>query len=62
VLTAFIIIALMKKAVSTSEMLENFYQTAWHNIPEECHLQTNKSVSNKSQFDPFSEWLPSLIE
>jgi hypothetical protein len=31
-----IIIALMMEAVSTSEMLVNFYETGWCNIPEGC--------------------------
>jgi hypothetical protein len=31
-------IALMMQAASTSEMLVNFYQTAWHNNPEDSHL------------------------
>jgi hypothetical protein len=30
--------ASMKQAESTSEMLENFYQTTQHNSPEDSHL------------------------
>jgi hypothetical protein len=33
------LIALMTEAVSTSETLDNFYETTWYNIPEGCHLQ-----------------------
>jgi hypothetical protein len=33
------LIALMMKAVSTSEMLVNFYETARRSISEGCHLQ-----------------------
>jgi hypothetical protein len=39
VLPAFII-ALMVEAVSTSETLVKFYNTKWHNIPEDSHLHT----------------------
>jgi hypothetical protein len=35
------IIALMMKAVSTSETSANFFQTAWHYNPEDSHLHTN---------------------
>jgi hypothetical protein len=31
--------ALMIKAASTSEMSVTFYQTTWHNNPEDSHLQ-----------------------
>jgi hypothetical protein len=34
-------IALMMEAVSTSEMLVNFYQTTQCNIPEDSHLLDN---------------------
>jgi hypothetical protein len=34
------LIALMMKAVSTSETSVNFYQRIRHNIPEESHLHT----------------------
>jgi hypothetical protein len=33
------IIALMMEAANTSEMLVTFYQTTWHNNPEDYHLQ-----------------------
>jgi hypothetical protein len=33
-------ISLMTEAVSTSEMLVNFYQTMWCNISEDCCLHT----------------------
>jgi hypothetical protein len=32
------------EAVSTSETLANFYQTAWHSIQEDCHLQGIKNL------------------
>jgi hypothetical protein len=32
-------IRVMMEAASTSEMLVNFYQTTWHNKPEDSHLQ-----------------------
>jgi hypothetical protein len=32
------IIALMTEAKRTSKMLEKFYQTTWHYIPEDGHL------------------------
>jgi hypothetical protein len=32
------IIALIMEAASTSETSVNFYQTTWHNIPEDSHL------------------------
>jgi hypothetical protein len=31
-------IAKIMGAASTSEMLVNFYQTTWHNIPEDSHF------------------------
>jgi hypothetical protein len=31
-------IAMMTEAGNTSEMVMNFYQTTWHNIPEYIHL------------------------
>jgi hypothetical protein len=31
----------MAKAASTSEMSLNFYQTTWHNIPEDSHVHLN---------------------
>jgi hypothetical protein len=36
------IIALMVAAVSTSDMSVNFYQTTWHNIPEDSHLHSKE--------------------
>jgi hypothetical protein len=41
VFAASIIIALMMEAVSTPEMLVNFYQTAQHNVLEDSHLYTH---------------------
>jgi hypothetical protein len=38
------IIALVMETVSTSEMSTNFYQTTWHNIPEDSHLQDSRSA------------------
>jgi hypothetical protein len=32
------VIALMMEAASASEILVNFYQTTWRNIPENGHL------------------------
>jgi hypothetical protein len=32
-------ITLMMEALRISEMLVNFYQTTWHNNPEDSHLQ-----------------------
>jgi hypothetical protein len=34
-------IALMMEAASTSEMSINFYQTTWHNNPEDSHLHSH---------------------
>jgi hypothetical protein len=34
---------LMMEAVSTSEMSVNFYQTSWHNIPEDFILATMRT-------------------
>jgi hypothetical protein len=39
-MTLRIIIILMMDAVSISEVLVNFYETTWCNIPEENHLHT----------------------
>jgi hypothetical protein len=33
------VIALMMVAASTPETSVNFYQTTWHNIPEDSHFQ-----------------------
>jgi hypothetical protein len=33
------IITLMMEAASTSVTSVNFYQTTWHNSPEDSHLQ-----------------------
>jgi hypothetical protein len=33
------------RAASTSETLVNFYQTTWHNIPEDRHLLFSGSLS-----------------
>jgi hypothetical protein len=41
--------ALMTRASSTSEMSVNYYQTTWHNIPEDSHLQTQYCENLKSQ-------------
>jgi hypothetical protein len=38
VLAASIIRAMMMEAARISEMLVNFYQTTWRNIPEDDHL------------------------
>jgi hypothetical protein len=38
VLAVSIIIALMMKEASTSEMSENYYHTTQHNNPEDSHL------------------------
>jgi hypothetical protein len=46
-----LLIALMMEAVSTSETLVNFCQTARHNIPEGCHLPF---------WLPFVSWLSIL--
>jgi hypothetical protein len=58
------VIALMMEAASTSETLLNFYQTTWHNNPEDSHLQTltiiptNNTIINDNDDDdnniPFS--------
>jgi hypothetical protein len=32
------LITLMMEVVSTSEMLVNFFQTAWYNIAEDSHI------------------------
>jgi hypothetical protein len=41
-------IALMMKAVSTSETSVNLYETTWCNIPEGCHLHTRRRENLKS--------------
>jgi hypothetical protein len=41
--------SLMIEAVSTSEMSVSFYESAWHNIPEDCHLHTCHHEKLKSQ-------------
>jgi hypothetical protein len=38
-MNVFRAITLTMEAISTSETLANFYQTAWLNIPEDSHLQ-----------------------
>jgi Zn-finger protein len=38
----------MMEAASTSETLANFYQTTWHNMPEDSHLHTNRHENLKS--------------
>jgi hypothetical protein len=48
VLATFIIITLMMEVASTSETLVNFYQTAWHNNPENSHLYTRHCDNLKS--------------
>jgi hypothetical protein len=40
--------ALMVEAASTSETSVNFYQTTWHNIPEDNHLHTRHHENLKS--------------
>jgi hypothetical protein len=35
-------IALMMEAVSTSEISVSFYQSTWHNIPEDSYLHTRR--------------------
>jgi hypothetical protein len=49
VLTASIIRALMMEAVSTSEMSVNFYETTWHNIPEDGRLLTASVFKVKTE-------------
>jgi hypothetical protein len=44
----YALIALMMETVSTSEMLENFYRTTQHNIPEDSHLQKMHTLKNSS--------------
>jgi hypothetical protein len=34
--------ALMMEAANVSETSVNFYQTTWHNIPEDSHLHTRR--------------------
>jgi hypothetical protein len=34
----WVVVPLMLEAASTSEMSVNFYQTTWHNNPEDSHL------------------------
>jgi hypothetical protein len=41
-------IALMMEAENTSETFVNFYQTTWHNIPEDSHLHTHCRENLKS--------------
>jgi hypothetical protein len=51
VLTASItrvIIALMMEALSISETLVSFYETIWHNIPEDSHLHNRRRENLKS--------------
>jgi hypothetical protein len=38
------------RAVSTSDMLVNFYQTTKHNNPEDHHLHTHRRENLKSHF------------
>jgi hypothetical protein len=42
------IIVLMMEAASTSETLVNFYQTTWHDNPEDSHLHTRRCENLKS--------------
>jgi hypothetical protein len=37
-------ISLMMEAASTSETSVNFYQTTWHNIPEDSHFSPTLDV------------------
>jgi hypothetical protein len=41
----------MLEAASTSETSLNFYQTTWHNNPEDSHLQTRRRENLKSHVD-----------
>jgi hypothetical protein len=43
----------MLEAANTSETLVNFYQTAWHNNPEDSHLQY--SSVHQSHLQRYSE-------
>jgi hypothetical protein len=36
---------MVMKAAGTSEMLVNFYQTAWHYNPEDRDLHLSRSIS-----------------
>jgi hypothetical protein len=47
-------IALMMKAVSTSKTSVNFYQTTWHNIPEDSHIYARRRENLKSYVDNFN--------
>jgi hypothetical protein len=49
---ASIIRVLMMEAASTSEMPENFYQTTWHNNPEDSHLHNccQKNLKSHSEY------------
>jgi hypothetical protein len=40
------VIAPMLEASSTSEVSVNFYQTTWHNNPEDSHLQNAYGCGN----------------
>jgi hypothetical protein len=49
VLAASIIGVVMMEAASTSETTVNFYQAAWHNIPEDSHLKKVNSFHKYTQ-------------
>jgi hypothetical protein len=43
------LIALTTEAVTASEATVNFYQTTWHNFPEDSHLNTGNSPDKSWQ-------------
>jgi hypothetical protein len=42
-----VVITLMMEAARTSETMVNFYQTMWHYIPEDSHLQNQQCFEYK---------------
>jgi hypothetical protein len=47
-LACSLLITLMMEAASTSETSVNFYQTTWHNNPEDSHLHIHCHENLKS--------------
>jgi hypothetical protein len=47
---AKVLTASIMRAISTSEMSVNFYQTARRNIPEDSHLHTHRRENLKSSW------------